>query len=163
MDRAKMEINPPHDRFKLIFFILLLQGIGTLTPWNMFINAKPVIIHHSLRQRIDSKDPFSILLLHACACVCVCARLFRYSISSTTNWAIITQMLNRNTIQISSLTLVSLHKFQMYSSIGSIYSWIWGTTWTYPLHIIMRAEFDFIFLFLYFSVEAWRPESCGVL
>lgn len=49
MDRAKMEINPPHDRFKLIFFILLLHGIGTLTPWNMFINAKPVNIHHSSR------------------------------------------------------------------------------------------------------------------
>lgn len=48
MDRVKMEINPPHDRFKLIFFILVLHGIGTLTPWNMFITAKPVSTSSSL-------------------------------------------------------------------------------------------------------------------
>lgn len=39
MERAKMEIEPPSDRYKMIFFILLLHGIGTLTPWNMFITA----------------------------------------------------------------------------------------------------------------------------
>lgn len=42
MERAKLEINPPHDRFNIIFFILLIHGVGTLTPWNMFINAKDV-------------------------------------------------------------------------------------------------------------------------
>jgi solute carrier family 29 (equilibrative nucleoside transporter), member 1/2/3 len=40
MERAKMECEPPSDRFKLIFFILVLHGIGTLTPWNMFITAQ---------------------------------------------------------------------------------------------------------------------------
>ena len=30
----------PVDKFKIVFFILLLHGIGTLMPWNMFINAE---------------------------------------------------------------------------------------------------------------------------
>lgn len=42
MERAKMEISPPRDRWNLIFMILLLHGIGTLMPWNMFITAKSV-------------------------------------------------------------------------------------------------------------------------
>lgn len=45
MERARMEINPPRDRYKLIFFTLLLHGVGTLTPWNMFITAKSVSIN----------------------------------------------------------------------------------------------------------------------
>lgn len=39
MERATLEINPPRDRLNIIYFILLLHGIGTLMPWNMFINA----------------------------------------------------------------------------------------------------------------------------
>jgi equilibrative nucleoside transporter 1/2/3 len=42
MERAKMETNPPKDRLNLIFLVLVLHGIGTLMPWNMFINAKVV-------------------------------------------------------------------------------------------------------------------------
>lgn len=42
MDRAKLEINPPRDRMNIVFFILLLHGVGTLMPWNMFITAKSV-------------------------------------------------------------------------------------------------------------------------
>lgn len=45
MERAKLEINPPYDRFKLIYFILLIHGVGTLMPWNMFINAKAVSVY----------------------------------------------------------------------------------------------------------------------
>lgn len=44
MERAKMEISPPRDRLNLILFVLVLHGIGTLTPWNMFITAKAVRI-----------------------------------------------------------------------------------------------------------------------
>lgn len=40
MERAQMEINPPRDRYNLVFLILILHGIGTLIPWNMFINAQ---------------------------------------------------------------------------------------------------------------------------
>lgn len=45
MERATLEINPPRDKLKIIYFILLLHGIGTLMPWNMFINAKSVSLH----------------------------------------------------------------------------------------------------------------------
>lgn len=44
MERVKMEINPPRDKLKIIFLLLVLHGIGTLTPWNMFITAKDVSI-----------------------------------------------------------------------------------------------------------------------
>lgn len=42
MERAKMEISPPSDRFNLIFWTMVLHGVGTLMPWNMFITAKAV-------------------------------------------------------------------------------------------------------------------------
>lgn len=29
MDRVKMELEPPSDRFKIIFLILIFHGIGT--------------------------------------------------------------------------------------------------------------------------------------
>ena len=32
----------PHSRFYLIYLTLVLHGIGTLMPWNMFITAKEV-------------------------------------------------------------------------------------------------------------------------
>lgn len=33
----------PNDRWKLVYFIILLQGIGTLLPWNTFLTiAKDV-------------------------------------------------------------------------------------------------------------------------
>lgn len=44
MERAKMEIDPPKDRLNIVFLTLVLHGIGTLTPWNMFITAKSVSI-----------------------------------------------------------------------------------------------------------------------
>ncbi|KAH8260087.1 equilibrative nucleoside transporter 1 [Drosophila bipectinata] len=30
----------PKDKYKIVFFIFLLHGLGTLLPWNMFITAK---------------------------------------------------------------------------------------------------------------------------
>lgn len=40
MEQAVLEMNPPTDRLCLVYFTLLLHGIGTLMPWNMFITAK---------------------------------------------------------------------------------------------------------------------------
>jgi len=40
MDRLDLEMNPPVDRLNLIYLTLILHGIGTLMPWNMFITAK---------------------------------------------------------------------------------------------------------------------------
>ncbi|XP_069679045.1 equilibrative nucleoside transporter 1 isoform X2 [Periplaneta americana] len=40
MEQAVLEMNPPTDRLRLVYITLLLHGIGTLMPWNMFITAK---------------------------------------------------------------------------------------------------------------------------
>lgn len=42
MERAQLETTEPRDRWKLVYLTLLLHGVGTLMPWNMFINAKEV-------------------------------------------------------------------------------------------------------------------------
>ena len=34
-----MESPGPEDRNRIVYFILLIHGIGTLLPWNMFITA----------------------------------------------------------------------------------------------------------------------------
>lgn len=56
MERAKLECEPPTDRFKMIFFILVLHGIGTLTPWNMFITAKDYFVDYKLSQNYTGVD-----------------------------------------------------------------------------------------------------------
>ncbi|KAG0711807.1 Equilibrative nucleoside transporter 1 [Chionoecetes opilio] len=33
----------PRDRYRLVFLTLVLHGVGTLMPWNMFITAKNVL------------------------------------------------------------------------------------------------------------------------
>lgn len=48
MERAKMELNPPRDKLRLVFLTLMIHGVGTLMPWNMFITAKSV----SYRRRL---------------------------------------------------------------------------------------------------------------
>lgn len=56
MERAKLECEPPSDRFKLIFFILVLHGIGTLTPWNMFITAKDYFVNYKLSENYTGQN-----------------------------------------------------------------------------------------------------------
>lgn len=48
MERAEMELNPPKDRMLLVFLTMVLHGIGTLMPWNMFITAKAYFIDYKL-------------------------------------------------------------------------------------------------------------------
>lgn len=38
----------PNDKYYLVFFILLIHGIGTLMPWNMFINAQKYFTDYKL-------------------------------------------------------------------------------------------------------------------
>lgn len=48
-EAQKMEkkyFTAPKDKMKIVFFIFLLHGLGTLMPWNMFITAKSVSIIH---------------------------------------------------------------------------------------------------------------------
>ncbi|KAI9578240.1 hypothetical protein GQX74_015126 [Glossina fuscipes] len=46
MAKAQMSLTPPKDKFKLVFLIFLLHGLGTLMPWNMFITAKSILNWH---------------------------------------------------------------------------------------------------------------------
>ncbi|XP_055678225.1 equilibrative nucleoside transporter 1 isoform X2 [Lutzomyia longipalpis] len=50
MERATMEINPPNDRCYLVFLTLVLHGIGTLMPWNMFITAKSYFVSYKMSE-----------------------------------------------------------------------------------------------------------------
>lgn len=38
----------PPDRFRLVFLTLVLHGVGTLMPWNMFITAKNYFVEYKL-------------------------------------------------------------------------------------------------------------------
>ncbi|XP_044594180.1 equilibrative nucleoside transporter 1 isoform X2 [Cotesia glomerata] len=40
MDQVDLELNPPKDKLNVVFIIMVLHGIGTLMPWNMFITAR---------------------------------------------------------------------------------------------------------------------------
>ena len=37
-----MMMEPPMDRWNLLYLTLVLHGVGLLMPWNIFINAKTV-------------------------------------------------------------------------------------------------------------------------
>ncbi|XP_030383902.1 equilibrative nucleoside transporter 1 [Scaptodrosophila lebanonensis] len=41
-------LKPPKDKYKMVFFIFLLHGLGTLMPWNMFITAKDYFVEFKL-------------------------------------------------------------------------------------------------------------------
>lgn len=50
----------PNDRYNLVFLILLIHGIGTLMPWNMFINAESYFRDYKLAPNAtttSSPDP----------------------------------------------------------------------------------------------------------
>ncbi|KAG8035355.1 hypothetical protein G9C98_006801 [Cotesia typhae] len=40
MDQVDLELNPPSDKLNIVYIIMVLHGIGTLMPWNMFITAR---------------------------------------------------------------------------------------------------------------------------
>lgn len=48
MDKLSACCKPPKDKFKIVFFIFLLHGLGTLMPWNMFITAKSYFVDFKL-------------------------------------------------------------------------------------------------------------------
>ena len=50
-------VIPYNYRFKVIFWIMIIQGLGGLLPFNMFINAYEVCV---------------------CVCVCVCVYVCVY-------------------------------------------------------------------------------------
>ncbi|KAK6618746.1 hypothetical protein RUM43_013137 [Polyplax serrata] len=48
MEQANLEMHPPKDRCQIVYFILLLHGIGVLMPWNMFITARSYFVDYKL-------------------------------------------------------------------------------------------------------------------
>ena len=49
--QALMTMEPPMDRWNLLYLTLVLHGVGTLMPWNIFINAKTVSYVSRTEQR----------------------------------------------------------------------------------------------------------------
>ncbi|KAH9419244.1 Nucleoside transporter [Dermatophagoides pteronyssinus] len=45
---SEIMANVPNDRLKLIFIIFFINGIGTLLPWNMLINADKYFVSYKL-------------------------------------------------------------------------------------------------------------------
>ncbi|CAK1541010.1 unnamed protein product [Leptosia nina] len=43
-----MDLVPPKDKWNIIYFTLMLHGLGTLTAWNMFITAKDYFVKYKL-------------------------------------------------------------------------------------------------------------------
>ncbi|XP_059083481.1 equilibrative nucleoside transporter 1-like isoform X4 [Tigriopus californicus] len=48
--------NPPSDRWNLIYLTLVLHGVGTLMPWNMFITAKEYFVDYKLGKDYTGAD-----------------------------------------------------------------------------------------------------------
>lgn len=54
------DVNPqvePADKFNVVYFIMLIQGVGTLLPWNMFITAH-AYFQEKLKANKDLKHSF---------------------------------------------------------------------------------------------------------
>lgn len=106
MERAKLEINPPRDRLNIVYLILLLHGVGTLMPWNMFITAKSVsqwkrqtirclinaIVNYRMGRLIGFFFELDTIAYHF---FCV-----RYSTSLTIKWVLIIRVSLPNTVPI---------------------------------------------------------------
>lgn len=58
LDADRVVLLPePKDRLNLIYLTLILHGIGTLMPWNMFITAKEYFVEYKLgKGYTDVKD-----------------------------------------------------------------------------------------------------------
>lgn len=52
-DQIDLDLNPPKDRMKLLYLIMVLHGIGVLMPWNMFLNANEYFQSVKLKGHTD--------------------------------------------------------------------------------------------------------------
>ena len=57
-------------RYKMVFFIFLIHGVGILMPWNMFITAKSVSPLCKLRPLNSALTPFPFQKKHCFLNVC---------------------------------------------------------------------------------------------
>lgn len=58
MVEKKSESHPPLDKYRLVFFIFLVHGMGILMPWNMFITAKSYFVDYKLNTTISYEAPY---------------------------------------------------------------------------------------------------------
>ena len=56
-----MMMEPPMDRWNLLYLTLVLHGVGLLMPWNIFINAKTV----SYVSRSEIRVPYTSICLQS--------------------------------------------------------------------------------------------------
>ncbi|KAL9898321.1 LOW QUALITY PROTEIN: equilibrative nucleoside transporter 1-like [Glossina fuscipes fuscipes] len=54
-----MILSPPKDKFKLVFLVFVLHGIGVLMPWNMFITAKSYFVDFKLATNDTSPTSYA--------------------------------------------------------------------------------------------------------
>ncbi|XP_071522125.1 equilibrative nucleoside transporter 1 isoform X2 [Panulirus ornatus] len=57
-ENFEVDMGPPKDRFKLVFMTLVLHGIGTLMPWNMFITAKNYFVDYKLQSDTEEVSTY---------------------------------------------------------------------------------------------------------
>ncbi|XP_064630332.1 equilibrative nucleoside transporter 1-like isoform X1 [Lineus longissimus] len=50
--------EPPADRLYLVYFIMVLNGIGVLMPWNMFITANSYFVDYKLSPAVNPNATF---------------------------------------------------------------------------------------------------------
>ncbi|KAF5288632.1 hypothetical protein FQA39_LY15327 [Lamprigera yunnana] len=46
MDEASLQLHAPIDKYKLVYMTFILNGIGVLMPWNLFITAESYFTKH---------------------------------------------------------------------------------------------------------------------
>ena len=62
-----------YSRFNLIYLTLILHGVGTLMPWNMFITAKEVIMMlNAQRLIINNKNIYITNIYISSELLCCC-------------------------------------------------------------------------------------------
>ncbi|ODM99939.1 Equilibrative nucleoside transporter 1 [Orchesella cincta] len=49
-------VKVPQDRFNLVYLILVIHGVGTLMPWNMFITAKDYFVSYKLSEKYTGQQ-----------------------------------------------------------------------------------------------------------
>lgn len=51
---AMLPSKPPKDRLNMVYWIMLLHGIGVLMPWNMFITIAPLyFVNYKMKENVN--------------------------------------------------------------------------------------------------------------
>lgn len=58
IEKQPVTDQPPRDRYRMVFFIFLIHGVGILMPWNMFITAKSYFEDYKLDTPISAKATY---------------------------------------------------------------------------------------------------------